>query len=149
MSERIDRLNQMFKREVSNMILMGDISDPRVKFVTITYADISKDLSWAHIGFSVLLDEPKAVEDAQAGLNSARSRVRRLLSERVVVRYMPQIKFVHDTSIADSFKMTKTLEGIRKEREVQEGVAGDVEEDTSENELDDEGEDEGDSAREE
>jgi ribosome-binding factor A len=119
---RMEKLNQQFKREIGNMILMGEISDPRVKFVTITYADISKDLTWAHIGFSVLADDPRTVQAALEGLNSARGRVRKLLSERFTIRHMPEIKFVYDKTIADFFKMALTLEEIRRERESREGA---------------------------
>ncbi|MBF0485758.1 MAG: 30S ribosome-binding factor RbfA [Candidatus Omnitrophica bacterium] len=113
---RMDRLNQLFKREISNMILMGDIVDPRIKGVTITYADVSKDLSWAHIGFSVLSDDPNDIESAKDGLASACGRIRFILGERVVVRYMPKLKFVYDKTITDSFKMTKTFEDMNKEK---------------------------------
>jgi len=120
---RMEKINQAFKREIGRMILMGEIGDPRVQAVTITYADISKDLSWAHIGFSVLSDDPEVVKHALAGLNSARGRVRKLLSERVDIRLMPQIKFVYDSTIADSFKMSQTLDAIRREREAREGTS--------------------------
>jgi ribosome-binding factor A len=118
---RMDKLNQLFKRLISEMILMGEVHDPRVRFVTITYADISKDLSVAHIGFSVLSDDAGTIKDVQAGLNSASGRVRRLIGERVTIRKTPEIKFVYDDTIATSVRMTRTLEEIRQERESREG----------------------------
>ena len=115
---RMEKLNQLFKREIGQMILMGEISDPRVKFVTITFADVSKDLSFAHVGFSVLSDDPLAVKEAQVGLNSASGRVRKLMGERVSIRHIPEIRFVYDDTIAASVRMTQTLDEIRKEREL-------------------------------
>lgn len=135
---RMEKLNQLFKREIGNMILKGEISDPRVRFVTITFADISKDLSLAHIGFSVLSDEPGVVKAAQAGLDSAHGRVRKLLSERVEIRRVPQITFVQDRTIADSFRMSQALEEIRREREAREGVTSEA---TPVQQSDDEDED--------
>ena len=123
---RMEKLNQLFKREIGNMILMGEVSDPRVQFVTITYVDVSKDLSWAHVGFSVLSDDPRTLKDAQAGLKSAQGRVRKLLSERVDIRQMPQVKFVYDETIAESFRMSQTLEEIRREREARDGAVPDA-----------------------
>ncbi|MBF0593514.1 MAG: 30S ribosome-binding factor RbfA [Candidatus Omnitrophica bacterium] len=114
---RMDKLNQQVKREISSMLLMGDVRDPRVAFVTITFADISKDLSYAHIGFSVLTDDPQAVKSAQEGLNSASGRVRKLIGERLSVRHIPEIRFVYDDSIVKAVKMDRTLEEIRQERE--------------------------------
>ena len=118
---RMDKLNQLFKRLISELILLGEVRDPRVKFVTITYADVSKDLSVAHIGFSVLTDDPGTIEDAQAGLDSARGRVRKLIGERVSIRKTPEIRFVFDNTIAESVLMSSTLEAIRRERELHEG----------------------------
>jgi ribosome-binding factor A len=117
----MDKLNKLFKRLISEMILLGEVRDPRVKFVTITYADISKDLSVAHIGFSVLSDDPGTIKDVQEGLNSAQGRVRKLIGERVSIRKTPEIKFVYDETIATSVRMTQTLEEIKHERELREG----------------------------
>jgi ribosome-binding factor A len=117
----MEKLNQLFKRLIGEMLLLGEISDPRVHFVTITFADVSKDLSVAHIGFSVLSDDPRSIKEAQDGLDSAHGRVRRLIGERVTIRRIPEIKFVYDDTISKSVSMSRTLEDIRREREAQEG----------------------------
>ena len=114
--DRMDKINQLFKREISNMILMGEIRDPRIRFVTITFADVSKDLGWAHIGFSILSDDPAELQDVQAGLRSASGMVRRLMAERVTLRHIPQFKFVYDDTIAKSVHMTRTFEELQRER---------------------------------
>jgi ribosome-binding factor A len=120
---RMDKLNQLIKRLIGEMILLGEVHDPRVRLVTITYADVSKDLSVAHVGFSVLSDVPATINDVQAGLDSARGRIRKLLGERVSIRKTPEIRFVYDDSIASSVRMDRTLEELRQEREQREGVA--------------------------
>ena len=120
---RMDKVNQLFKREISNMILMGEVSDPRLSFVSITFVDVSKDLSVAHVGFSVLDDNPQNIKNAQAGLNSASGRIRHLVAERVDIRHIPEIRFVYDNSIAYGMKMDRRLDEIRKARE---GNASDV-----------------------
>lgn len=117
---RMDRLNQQFKREISSMLLLGEIRDPRVSLVTITYVDISKDLSYAHVGYSVLTDDPQARTDVQQGLNSASGRVRRLLGERLTIRHIPEVRFVYDDSVSRSVTMGHKLEEIRLEREARE-----------------------------
>ncbi len=114
---RMDKLNQQFKREISTMFLMGEIRDPRVTFVTITFADLSRDLSYAHIGYSVLSDDPQTLRAAQEGLNSASGRVRKLVGERIGVRHIPEIKFVYDDSISQAVRMTRTLDEIKNERD--------------------------------
>jgi ribosome-binding factor A len=112
----MDKLNQQFKREISTILLMGEIRDPRVQFVTITFVDISKDLSYAHVGFSVLSDDPHVVRAALSGLNSASGRVRRLVGERVGVRHIPEVKFVYDDSVNQAVRMDRLLGEIERER---------------------------------
>ena len=114
---RMEKLNRQFQREVGNILLMGEVRDPRVAFVSITFADISKDLSYAHIGFSVLTDDTKAIRSAQEGLNSASGRVRKLVGERMSLRHIPEIRFVYDDSIASAVRMDQALEELKKERE--------------------------------
>lgn len=113
---RMDKLNQQFKREIGMIFLTGEIRDPRVTFVTITFADVSRDLSYAHIGYSVLSDDLKSLRAAQDGLDSASGRVRKLVGERIGVRHIPEIKFVYDDSISQAVKMARILEEIRHER---------------------------------
>lgn len=116
MSGRMDKLNQLFKREISSMILIGEVSDPRLRFVSITYVDISKDLSVAHVGFSILDDAPDIVKHVEQGLRSASGRIRHLLAERVEIRHIPEIRFVYDDSIAHGMKMAERLDEIARER---------------------------------
>ncbi len=120
--DRMDKINQFFKREISNMLLVGEIKDPRVRSVTITFVDVSKDLSWAHVGFSILSDDPKDLRDAQAGLDSARGAVRRLLGQRVTLRHIPEVKFVHDNSIAQSVHMSRMFDELQRERALRGGA---------------------------
>ena len=114
--DRMDRINQFCKREISSMILLGEIKDPRIKLVTITFADVSKDLSYAHVGFSVLTDNPDDIELVQQGLNSAAGRVRHLLGQRVTLRHVPEVKFVYDNTIAQSAHMSKIFNELQHER---------------------------------
>jgi ribosome-binding factor A len=117
--DRMDKINQLFKREISNMLLMGEIRDPRIKLVTITYVDVSKDLSWAHVGFSILSDDTRDIKNVLDGLRSASGAVRRLLGQRVTLRHIPQVKFVHDTTIAQSIHMSRMFNDLERQRNEQ------------------------------
>jgi ribosome-binding factor A len=114
--DRMDRINQLFKREISNMLLLGEIRDPRISGVTVTFVDVSKDLSWAHVGFSILSDKPEDLKNVQAGLKSASGIVRKLLGGRVTLRHIPEVKFVYDNTIAQSVHMSRTFEELQRER---------------------------------
>ena len=110
---RIEKVNQVIKREVGNMILLGEINDPRVKLVTIVSADVSKDLQHARIKFSVLSDDPNVIKNAIKGMDSARGFVRKTIASRVVLRYIPEFQFIFDKGIQHAAKIDATLEEIK------------------------------------
>lgn len=111
---RMEKVNQQIKREIGNMIQYGEINDPRLTFVTITYVECSKDLQHARVGFSVLSNDRKEIQNVQEGLSSARGFVRKLIGQRVRLRYTPEIVFIHDDSLAYSSRIDQALEDIKK-----------------------------------
>ena len=113
---RMEKVNQQIKKEIGYMIQYGQINDPRLTFVTITYVDCSKDLQHARVGFSVLSSNRKEIQKVQEGLSSARGFVRKLIGERIRLRYTPEIIFVHDNSLEYSSKIDQTLEEIKNTR---------------------------------
>jgi ribosome-binding factor A len=117
---RIEKVNETIKRELGNLFQLGEIKDPRVNFITILSVDVSKDLQHARVRFSTLSDDPKDIQDAQLGLNSSRGYVRKLIAERVPLRYIPEFQFIYDKGVRYSAEIDQTLTEI-KEREAQEG----------------------------
>ncbi len=112
---RIDRINQQVKREIGK-ILLQELGDPRLQFVTITGADVSRDLHNAKIHFSVL-GEDREVESAQKGLEGATGMIRRLLGQSMNMRHTPELHFVYDQSIEMSARIEETLKEIHDEHE--------------------------------
>ena len=93
---KIERLNHTFMEEISN-ILMTEIKDENIKFVTITGVDITSDLSFAKVYFTVLDDSLK--DSTLKALNKASHFIRGKLSEKVEIRHTPELKFIFDGSI--------------------------------------------------
>ena len=112
MSVKIERLNDEFQKEIS-YILMTEVKDQNVKFVTITDVDITNDLSYAKVYFTVLKDE--YLDVTLKALNKASSFIRGKLSERVNIRHTPEIKFIFDESIKYGERIEKIIEEINKE----------------------------------
>ena len=111
---RIEKVNSSIKRELANIILLGEIHDPRISFVTIINVDVSKDLQHARVRFSILADTPKKIKAAIAGFESCRGYVRKLISQRVVLRYTPEFHFIYDKSIKHAAEVDKVLEEIKQ-----------------------------------
>ena len=109
---KIERINHMIREEVSK-ILMLEIKDENIKFVTITDCDTSSDLSYCKIYFTVLNQEKK--EDTLKALNKAASFIRGELAKRIEIRNIPELKFYYDESISYGEKIDKIIDEINEE----------------------------------
>jgi len=114
---RKDKVTEAIRKEVS-IIVHDELKDPRLGFVTITRVEMSKDLRFAKIFFSVLgKDEDyKKTRDA---LDSALGFIRRLVAQRIRLRFAPEIIFREDRSSEYSVKIQQVLEEIKELNEPQ------------------------------
>ena len=125
MGIRSDRVEGQLKKEISK-ILQEDIKDPRIGFVTITRIDLTKNLRYARVYFSIL-GEDKDKKLALKGLNNAKGYIKGLVADRVKLRYMPEIAFAIDESLEHTQHIYDILNQIKKERSDAKGDRGDKE----------------------
>ncbi|MDD3374663.1 MAG: 30S ribosome-binding factor RbfA [Candidatus Omnitrophica bacterium] len=111
--ERIDRVNQMIKREVSN-IIQRELEDPRLHLVSISRIEVSKDLHHAKVYFTVLGEEER-IEKAQSAFDSARSLIRKRVAQRVRLKFIPELDFYYDKSLEFNIELTKEAERLNDE----------------------------------
>jgi len=126
-SHRIQRLNESIKELVSEM-LMDRIRDPRVGLVTITSVRVSRDLSFAKVFYSVMGDDATR-EATRKGLTSARSYLRKTISEELGMRTAPELRFVYDDSIDRSLRIEEKLREVGRnqgEADVESGDGDDT-----------------------
>ncbi len=108
---KIERLNHAIQEEIS-MIIMREIKDEAIKFVTITGVETTTDLSFSKVYYTVLDDTKK--DETKEALERAASFIRTKLAERIEVRHTPELKFVYDTSIAYGDHIEKIIEEIKE-----------------------------------
>ena len=94
---RIEKLQELIKQEMSKMLLK-ELKDPRIGFVTVTDVEMTGDLREAKIYVSVMGGEEQ-VKSSLEGLNSALGFVRREIGQRIHLRFTPEISFALDTSL--------------------------------------------------
>ncbi len=114
-SVKIERLNHAFQEEIS-MIIMREIKDENIKFVTITGVDTSSDLSYAKVYYTVL-DRSK-LEKTEEALEKASSFIRTKLADRIEVRHTPELKFIYDQSILYGEHIDKLIENIKGKEKI-------------------------------
>lgn len=112
MSIKIDRIASNLVKEIS-YILMTEVKDPDIKFVTITDCKVTSDLSHAKVYYTVLNENRK--EQIAEALKNARGFIRKELLGRMDIRTMPELTFLYDESIAYGKKIENIIEKIHKE----------------------------------
>jgi len=108
-SYKKSRVNEEMLREMSQVI--RTIKDPRVSsgFVTITHCEVSGDLKFAKIYFSVLNGD---INEVKKGLISAKGYIRREIAARLNLRNTPELTFISDDSMEKGAKITQILNEI-------------------------------------
>ena len=110
MSRRIDRVNELLRLEISQ-VLVRQVKDPRLSgVITITEVRTAPDFRNALVLLSVMGDQ-EAKQSALAGIQSAAKFMRRELRDRLTLRYVPFLSFALD----DSLEHADRLMGIMNE----------------------------------
>ena len=111
---RKDRLSSEIVKETSK-ILLYEVQDPRLGFVTVTRAKVSDDYKHARVYVSVMGGK-RDKKLTMNGLRHASGYVQRELSRRIRMRTFPEVTFELDESIEKAFKMQKLLDDLARER---------------------------------
>lgn len=92
--DRIKKVNELIKEEVSKIIL-EEIDDPRLRFVTITSVETTPDLRKSTLWVSFLEKEKGEMLSA---LEQNLRKIQSILNKKLTMRYVPKIEFKHDVS---------------------------------------------------
>lgn len=105
---RNQRLGAQIQRSLSEL-LRFESKDPALASVSFTSVELTKDLSVAKVYFSVL--DPEADPGpALDGLQRASGFLRRKLGTALSVRHVPELRFVHDDSIAHGAAISRLID---------------------------------------
>jgi ribosome-binding factor A len=107
---RPNRLSETLKEEISQLILV-ELKDPRIGFVTVTSVEVANDLAHAKVYISVLGTEDE-VKTSLDTLNHAAGFLRTEIGKRIRLRHVPTIVFVYDPSIQHGAHIAKLLRDV-------------------------------------
>ncbi len=89
MTARTDRIDELLRQEIGE-ILVRDVRDPRIGFVTITDVETAPDLSHARVWVSVI-GQPDERQQTLRALQHAMPFVRHELGSRIRLRRIPEL----------------------------------------------------------
>ena len=105
-------------RKIVSMIMIDDLNDPRLGFITITRIELTDDLRFARIFYSVLGSEEQK-EATKEALHENMSFIRKMAVERINMKFAMDIKMELDKSIEHSFHIDDILKKIKEKEEGQ------------------------------
>lgn len=112
MSIKIERIASNLVKEIS-YILMNEVKNPDIKFVTVTDCKVTNDLSFAKVYVTVFNKEK--IKETMDALKEASGFIRHELKERVDIRNIPELTFVYDESIEYGKKIEDIISNIHKD----------------------------------
>lgn len=103
------RVADQIQRDLAEIIAY-DLKDPRVGMITITEVQVTPDYAHAKVFFTMLNDDPEAVQKALLGLNKASGFIRGQLGRRLTIHATPEVHFVYDASTARGMELSKLID---------------------------------------
>ncbi len=112
-STRKRRVGEMIRQELAEL-LTGGLRDPRLKDITVTEVEMSPDLKKAHVYYACPSQRAGEVGD---GLGKAAGFIRKSLSKKIYLKYMPELVYSYDDSLDKGQAMDSLFKSIEPEPE--------------------------------
>ena len=111
-SFRIQRVRNLIREEIGQMIVKGSVKDPRIsRLVSISDVDVSRDIKYAKIYVSGF-EGAKSLSQSVEALNHASGFIQMKLAKKMKTRNTPVLTFLADTSIEHGFEMINKIEDL-------------------------------------
>jgi ribosome-binding factor A len=115
---RPEKVAQLMRREVAD-ILANKLRDPRATaMVSVTDVEVTHDLSFAKIYVSIM-GKPEEQKDTLEALRHAIGFVRHELGDRLGLREVPEVRFVHDESLQRGARVEDLIRRIHEGKPVE------------------------------
>ncbi|MBR5731464.1 MAG: 30S ribosome-binding factor RbfA [Firmicutes bacterium] len=122
-SHRPERLGEEIRKTVSEMLVRGDLKDPRFTgMIGISGVDVTRDGSYATLYITCLAYSGKSLSEEEkknilAAFESSQGYIRSAIGKAVKVRYVPSLIFRFDESFEYGARMDRILDEIKAKDE--------------------------------
>lgn len=112
MSLRTEKVNGELRKQIAD-IISKEIDDPTLGFLSVTRVETTSDLRESKVYFSLLDDGQYGY--VQKVLDKMNKFIRINLGKRVRMKFLPELKFIPDSSIKYSVDIFRKIEEIKEE----------------------------------
>ncbi|MDD4294924.1 MAG: 30S ribosome-binding factor RbfA [Candidatus Omnitrophica bacterium] len=106
---RMDKVNKEIQRQLMS-VLRDDVDDPALTFLSITNVDTTRDLRESKVYFSILDDNN--LKQAQNALKRMKNLIRAHLGNKLHLKILPDLRFIHDDTLKYSVDIFKKIEDV-------------------------------------
>ena len=111
--QRLAGIEKEMARVISK-VLMEEVKNPKVKgLVSVTNINVTEDLKFADVYFSIMGQENVNTDEVVEGLNQIKGFLRKRVAEEIEIRYIPEIRVKLDDSIEHAIKISKLLNDLK------------------------------------
>ncbi len=129
-SIKIKRIQEQIRKKAAT-VLSRDVSDPRLRLVTVTRVEVTRDLGQATIYWSTL-EEGGARRTIERGLEDARGWVQREVAHMLTTRTTPEVQWKFDQAIEGMERISRIIRESRAEDDERARARGELPEDGDE-----------------
>jgi ribosome-binding factor A len=104
---RAERISVRIQSVITEL-LSKKMQDPRIEMATISGVKLSSDLRIAHV-YIVVFGDQKRIKEALEGFRKSSGFIRKSIAPKLGLKYMPELKFVHDDSFDKAAKMDELI----------------------------------------
>lgn len=107
---RTDRVAQQIHKEVAS-ILQNEFKkrDPGLGFVTVSGAEVSRDLAHAKVFVTFFESDEEKIKAYMKSLDENKGFIRSLLAKRIRMRSVPALQFKQDVSITEGMRISSLV----------------------------------------
>ena len=110
---RLQRISDRIRQDISEMILKGEIHDPRLSGICINDVTVDREMSYADIYVSAIEGKIREKE-VMKGLDAATGFFRRKLSKTIELRIFPRLRFHWDVTPENADHIEKLILELKK-----------------------------------
>lgn len=112
--DRIRRISEQMRRDLAKAV-RGVIPHAHANFISITAVRVTRDLSFAKVYVTHVLDNQEERDEIVALLNQYKGQLRHALAQGSNLRKMPELEFFYDDSVEYGARMEDKLRDLVKD----------------------------------
>jgi len=108
---RVQKVASAIQMRLSELLL-HEVKDPRLTWVTITSVVLSRDLSNARVYYVLTGDAKGAVADVEKALIKATPFLKKRVGEEMSLRVVPSLRFIYDDTFDKASRIDQLLKDV-------------------------------------